>query len=360
MKIKEIKKKYEHIIMPIALIGGFLLDIFTLNRIDQIFDNALLIFHLLVVGTTIALLFSRDTSFGRRLLSEKRIGWLQTAMVFSFGALFSGFIIFYTRSGSLLTSWPFILSMLILMLSTEFRKRYFNKLTLQILIYYLAILSWIIFFIPVIIKKMGPWVFVTSTFLSLIFISFYLVLLEKINPSRFAMYRKKMIGSISFLVILFNILYFSNIIPPIPLSLKFDAVYYEVEKIRVGEYRATYQPAAWYQFWQQRNRNMQWRTGEDLYVFTQVFAPTNLNTTIRHLWQEYDSANRRWVTRDTIDLAITGGRGDGYRGFTKKENLSYGTWRVRTETIHGQTLGIIRFSIVPHESGIQKLITEEL
>lgn len=360
MRINTLRKKYQHIIMPIALIGGFLLDIFTLNRIDQIFDNALLIFHLLVVGTTIALLFSRDTSFGRRFLSEKRIGWLQTAMVFSFGALFSGFIIFYTRSGSLLTSWPFILSMLVLMLSTEFRKRYFNKLTLQILIYYLAIISWIIFFIPVIIKKMGPWVFVLSTLASLGIIFLYLMLLRNINPSRFNMYRKKMTVYIFGLVLLFNVLYFTNIIPPIPLSLKFDAIYYEVEKIREGGYRATYQPAPWYQFWQRRDRKMQWRSGEDLYAFTQVFAPTNLNTTIRHLWQEYDTANRRWITRDTIDLSITGGRGDGYRGFTRKQNLSYGTWRVRTETIHGQTLGLIRFSIVPHEAGRQELISEEL
>lgn len=346
--------------MPVALIGGFLLDIFTLNRIDQIFDNALLITHLVVVGTTIALLFSRETSFGKKFLSEKRISWLQTAMVFSFGALFSGFIIFYTRSGSLLTSWPFILSMLILMLSTEFRKRYFNKLSLQILIYYLAILSWIIFFVPVVIKKMGPWVFVLSTILSLVIISFYLFILKRINPTRFVMYRKKIISYILALVVLFNVLYFTNIIPPIPLSLKFDAVYYDITKIKEGEYRATYEASDWYRFWQPRTRDMQWRSGEDIYVFTQVFAPTNLNTTIRHLWQEYDVANRRWVTRDTIDLAISGGRKDGYRGFTKKENLSYGTWRVRSETTHGQTLGIIKFSIVRPTSGSQNLIVEEL
>lgn len=166
--ILSIPDKYKAFIMPLALVGGFLLDIFTLNRIDRIFDNALLMSHLLVVGTTIALLFSRDTPFGRRFLSHQKIAWLQTAMVFSFGALFSGFIIFYTRSGSLLISWPFILSMLLLMLSTEFRKRYFNKLTLQIIIFYLALLSWSIFFVPVVIKKMGPWVFVLSTLVSLI------------------------------------------------------------------------------------------------------------------------------------------------------------------------------------------------
>lgn len=354
------RKKYQHIIMPVALIGGFVVDIFTLNRIDQFFDNALLIFHLVVVGSTIALLFSRDTSFGRKFLSPKRIGWLQAAMVFSFGALFSGFIIFYTRSGSLLTSWPFVLCMLVLMLSTEFRKRYFNKLTLQILIFYLAIVSWIIFFIPVLIKKMGPWVFVFSTLVSFGILLVYLKLLKRINLNRFKMYKKKILVSTLILLGFFNLLYFTNIIPPIPLSMKFDAVYYNVEKIDAGGYKATYQAAPWYQFWQKRDGDMQWRDGEDLFVFTQVFAPTNLNTTIRHLWQEYDRANRRWITRDTIDLPITGGRNDGYRGFTRKENLAYGKWRVRTETTHGQTLGITKFSVVPPESGHQKIMVEEL
>lgn len=38
-RISHLHKKYQHIIMPVALVGGFILDIFTLNRIDQIFDN---------------------------------------------------------------------------------------------------------------------------------------------------------------------------------------------------------------------------------------------------------------------------------------------------------------------------------
>jgi hypothetical protein len=174
-RIRAIKERYQNIIMPLALVGGFILDIFTLNQIDQTFDNALLIFHLCVTGTTIAILFSQGTSLGNKILNEKIIYRLQTVMVFSFGALFSGFVIFYTRSGSLLTSWPFIVAMLVLMLGTEFKKKYFYRLRLQIIIFAVAIVSWSIFFVPVVIKKMGSWVFLLSTLVSIILVTLFFV-----------------------------------------------------------------------------------------------------------------------------------------------------------------------------------------
>ncbi|MCI5051084.1 MAG: DUF2914 domain-containing protein [Candidatus Pacebacteria bacterium] len=357
-RAQELTHKYNHIIMPTALIGGFIFDIFTLNRIDQVFDNAILITHLLVVTTTIALLFSRETFFGKKFLSQKRVHYLQTAMVFSFGALFSGFIIFYTRSGSLLTSWPFILSMLLLMLGTEFRKRYFERLTLQIVIFYLAIISWTTFFIPVVVKEMGDLVFLLSTFISLVFIAGFFLLLRKINPVKFKLFGKKLIRSVAIILFTFNLLYFLNIIPPIPLSLKYQAVYYDVERLYPG-YAAQYEKTAWYNFWRKRSRDMYWRPGEDIFMFTQVFAPTNLETDINHEWEFYDEANRRWITKDTITLSISGGRAEGYRGFSRKTNLEYGTWRVKTSA-NRKDLGVLIFEVEPHGPKLRKLVTEEL
>lgn len=344
--------------MPAALIGGFIFDIFTLNRIDQLFDNAILIAHLLVVTISIALLFGRGTQFGEKYLNHKRVTWLQTAMVFSFGALFSGFVIFYTRSGSLLTSWPFIIPMIALMLGTEFKKKYFEKLTLQIVIFYLALLLWITFFVPVIIKKMGDGIFVLSTVISIILIGLFLMLLKKINKQKFSIQKKKLVKSIIIILVTFNIFYFLNIIPPIPLSLKYQSTYYNVQRLYPG-YSAQYEKTPWYNFWQKRSRNMYWRNGEDIFVFTQVFAPTNLETTINHEWEFYDSNNRRWISRDIIELSIAGGRADGYRGFSKKTNLEYGRWRVTTST-NNKNLGMLHFTIEPYGPRLRTLVTEEI
>ena len=357
-RIEQLRKKYEHIIMPLALIGGFIIDIFTLNQIDQTFDNVILIAHLIISGTAISLLFSRGTNFGVQYLTEKRISWLETAMVFSFGALFSGFVIFYTRSGSLLTSWPFILTMIALMLGTEFRKKYFMRLRLQIVVYAMALLSWSIFFVPVVIKKMGPDIFILSTIIALILIFSFLLLLKKINPLRMNLHLQKIMIRIGALVVVFNILYFGNIMPPIPLSLKYKAVYYDVKRVSPG-YEAQYEKTAWYNPIK-RSNTMYWRPGEDIFIFTQVFAPTKLETTTQHVWEFYNEKKRRWEERTVVSLPITGGRSEGYRGFSKKKNLEFGKWRVKTETEHGQTLGIKKFTLKPYGGKIRELVTEQL
>jgi hypothetical protein len=358
-KVRELKKKYQHIIMPVALVGGFVFDIFTLNQIDQIFDNAILITHILIAGTTIAFLFSQGTPFGNKFLTEKRVSLIETIMVFSFGALFSGFVIFYTRSGSLMTSWPFVLTMLTLMLGTEFRKEYFMRLRLQIVVFAMALVSWAIFFVPVVIRKMGPWIFIFSTFVAGVLITGFILILKKINPKKLTLHLKKIIIRIAGILVIFNFLYFTDILPPIPLSLKYKAVYYEVSRLNQG-YSAQYEKTPWYNLFQKRSREMYWREGEDIFVFTQVFAPTKLETTINHVWEFYDPNKRRWQERNTISIPIAGGRKDGYRGFSKKKSLEVGKWRVKTQTTRGQTLGLIRFEIEEYGRNIRELVTEKL
>ena len=355
--IQKIKQQYEHLIMPLVLVGGFVIDIFTLNQIDQIFDNAIFITYLIFSGGAISLLFSRGIFFGKRFLNPRRIYMLQALLMFSFSALFSGFIIFYSRSGSLLTSWPFILIMITLMLGTEFKKRYFYGLRLQIVIFTVAIMSWVIFFVPVVIKKIGPWIFVLSIFISLFIISGFLFLLKKINAKILTKHLKPIIIHIIGIVLIFNFLYFTNILPPIPLSLKYKAVYYDIESLHLG-YRAQYEKTPWYVFWQKRSRNMFWQPGEDLFVFTQIFTPTK--TTINHLWESYNKDKRQWKTKNIISIPILSGRSDGYRGFSQKSQLSYGLWRVKTQTLNGQTLGILHFRIHPYGDYIRRLVFEEL
>ena len=105
---------------------------------------------------------------------------------------------------------------------------------------------------------------------------------------------------------------------------------------------------------------MYWKPGEDIYVFSQVFAPTKIGTSITHVWQYYDEPERKWRTSDTITIPITGGRQDGYRFFSKKQNLSYKRWRVKTITEQNQRLGIINFVIIPYTQGLPILTAENL
>lgn len=328
------------------IIGGFVVDIFTLNRIDQLFDNAILVTHLLIVGISIALLFSKDTHFGDKVLKLHKSGpWIFSIMMFSFGGVFSGFFLFYTRSGSFIASAPFIALMLLLMLGAEFLKKYYQKLTLQVAIFYVAVFAYLIFFVPLITNTIGSGMFLLSGILSLIVIGAYLVLLQHIDTKNFLLYRNKFLIAIASICLGFNALYFTNIIPPVPLSLKFNAAYHNVQKLEPSGYAVTYEPAPRYRLFKKESHRLHWVPGQPIYVFTAIFAPGKITTTVYHRWDHFDR-DQGWVTTNTIPIAISAGRDEGFRGYSMKTNLAEGNWRVAVTNNRGQVLGYVRFKLI--------------
>lgn len=344
-EVENFLEKYWMYTTPIILLVGFIIHTITFDRVDRLFEHAVLLVHMIIVGVTTALIFSKDTTFGRRHKIYERDSILSALMLFSFGSLFSGFLIFYAKSGSLISSWPFILVMLILMLGPELRKGYYKKPVLQISIYYIAIFSYLIFSIPVIIRRIGPEVYILSGLISLLLISFYLWILARMDKRNLLKYRNKLIIRISSIFIIFNILYFTNVIPPIPLSLTFRAVYHDFSRVQGLQYSGFYEQTPNWLFWKKRSAVFHERAGEPVYVFSSVYAPVNLNTDIYHKWEYFDTKKTRWVETDRIKIPITGGRVDGYRGFSKKTNVFPGSWRVKITTDRNQTIGQIMFKI---------------
>ena len=80
-----------------------------------------------------------------------------------------------------------------------------------------------------------------------------------------------------------------------------------------------------------------------LYAYTAINAPRGLNERIYHVWQ----FNGEEV--DRIALDIHGGRKEGYRAWTHKQNFPsnpIGRWQVRVLTEDGQVIGVLRFRVV--------------
>ena len=88
-------------------------------------------------------------------------------------------------------------------------------------------------------------------------------------------------------------------------------------------------------------------TGEPIYAFSAIFSPKGLNTTIIHEWQYYDENQKKWITDRKINLPVVGGRDGGFRTYSKRPNLGAGRWRVNIKTTEGQTIGHLRFNLVP-------------
>jgi len=345
-KIEKFYEKYERHISSVALVGGFIFDSLTLRRIDMLFDNLTFIVYLVISGGGIALLNYFQEHPPKKDFSKKVEEFLPVFIQFAFGGLFSGFFIFYSRSSNLASSWPFILFLLFLLIGNEFFKGYYKRLTFQVSIYFVAIFSFSIFFVPVILKSMNAFIFILSGFFSLFIIDLFSRGLFRVVPKRYRESRITLRNSILSIYVIINILYFTNLIPPIPLSLKNVGVYYAVE--RVGEdYKVIGEKKTWQEKIPVISTNIvHIKEGEPLYLFSSVFAPTDLDVKVIHDWQYYDESSSRWVSTTRIAFPIIGGRGDGYRGFSKKENIFDGRWRVDVKTERDQIIGRINFTVI--------------
>ncbi|GAA0658503.1 DUF5924 family protein [Rheinheimera tangshanensis] len=83
---------------------------------------------------------------------------------------------------------------------------------------------------------------------------------------------------------------------------------------------------------------------QGLYAYTSVRAPRGLKEQIYHEWTHNGQAVER------IALNISGGREEGYRAWTRKQQFpqdAVGKWKIRVVTDSGQLLGAIRFRVTP-------------
>lgn len=324
--------------------GGFIFDYFTLTRIDFILDNIFTILYLLFVGAGIIIINLYEAGRLRNKFLESIYEFLPVLMQFSFGGLFSAFVVFYSKSASLFSSGAFVLVLLALLIGNEFFKKRYLRLVFQVGIYFVALFSFSIYFLPVLIKQMGAMVFLGSGVISLIFISLFVFIVAYFVPQRYKESAKLLILTVLGLYVSINILYFTNIIPPIPLSLKTGDVYHLVERQVDGDYIVRGEKNTWYEKFS-LSQKIHIISGEPVYIFSSVFAPTDLDIRIIHDWQFFDENKSDWISLNKIIYPIKGGRNEGYRGFSKKENIFEGKWRVDIETERGQVIGRVRFDI---------------
>lgn len=348
-KTVEYTKKYQAHISTGALVLGFIIDNLTLNRVDQIYDNVVLAFYILLAGLCI-LAFNyvevRNLTAG---FSQKIKIFAPIIIQYSFGGLFSAFFVFYSRSGSFSASWPFIVLIIILLILNEFLKEKYARLVYQIGIYFFTIFSYMIFLVPVLLKEIGQLIFIYSGLISLTTIYIFTIIVHFLTQKKYFNFNKKMWAVIFSVYFIMNIFYFTNILPPLPLSMKDSGVYNLVEKEN-GEYLVYRKPITWFnRFF---NNTIEINPASGLYYFSSVFAPTKLNTQIVHEWQFYNPATKKWIETTKVPFSIAGGRDGGYRGYSLKQNLQEGKWKVLTKTSGGQIIGEERFKVIFTEENL--------
>jgi len=341
--------------LTIAFFLGFVTDFILLNRVDDTLDNLILLFYFFL-ATASLLLFYVGVS---EKVPPRVVTFLKKftpmTMQYSFGGLLSGMLIFYGRSGDLIVSAPFLILILVIIVANELIKKRSDRLLYNLVVYFIAIFSYLVLVVPVLIGEMGDIIFLGSGLLALIVMFFFLKVLGLIIPNFLILEKRLIIFSIASLYVLFNTFYFLNIIPPIPLSLTELSIYQKVERTSVGGYRIVKEDKHWLvpEFLLPTVFNP--IPGQGASCFARVYAPTSLTATIVHRWEYYDEV-KGWQTQFTVPYKISGENKNGYRGYTKSTNIRDGKWRCGVETERGQVLGRRTFTVDSSESP-QDLVT---
>jgi hypothetical protein len=342
----------------IAIFGiGFIWDSFTMTRVDNMIDNVILLFYLVIIAAMIILTLRRQCGAAPPKWIQKIESRFLWAMQFCFGGLFSSYVIFYFKSASWTRTQFFFLILVCLWVGNEFLQHKLKNQELLAVLYCFCLFAFLAFFLPVIFAAVGAWIFVLAGLLSLIisFAVFGLGLMANRGDWRSNMTRISCwITSVWFIV---NILYFMNLIPPVPLALKSVGIYHHVLKTAKG-YEVQYVDPPFYRFWRKWDDPFYYSKGEKVYCYTAIFAPGKVRVPVRHVWS-YHTANG-WKQTDQIPFPISGGREGGYRGSTAKSGIRPGEWRVAVETERGQTLGVIKFTVSPSPEPHPKLQTKVL
>ncbi len=338
--------RYERIVSSISLITGFIWNALFLKRVDLFLENFWVVVHLLLISAAILIInwleTKRMASGGQRSALHF---WVVTILQFVYGGLLSTYLVFYFRSATLSVTWPFILILAAAFIANERLKKHYDRLIFQIGLLYLALFSFTIFFVPVLINEIGKIAFLISGVASLVLIGLFLLALRAVARPRFNESKHTLILCIACSFFVINGLYFLNLIPPIPLSIKDAGIYHSISKNPQGQYIVSGEAKNWYDVFSFAD-TIHLTDTEPAYAYSAIFSPADFQTDIVHQWQEYNPTTRKWVTRSTVMLAAIGGRDNGYRTYSFKSTLEAGKWRVNIKTTEGQVIGRLRFDVV--------------
>jgi len=346
-KLKQFYNRYERYLIPGALIFGFVTDVLTFHLINFTSAMILLFLHLLFIGINIGVInFYEAKKITGKFFSYWRV-LAPLFLQYSFGNLFSAFLIFYSYSGSFFASWPFIIVIIFLMIGNEIFRTYNIRPTSQISVYFFALFSYLNLLFPNILKSLGTKIFLGSGVISLTIILCFIIVLSSYVPE-VRKKKKTLFISVGIIFSIMNLFYFLNLIPPIPLSIQNVGVYHEIKRVGnkyevMGESCGSWLRCLFY-----HDKRHISTDRKKMYLFSAIYAPGGMKLDVIHEWQKFDGDKKKWETITNIPFSVVGGRDVGYRWYTYYM-VYQGLWRVNIKTSDGKTIGRKNFYVIKSE-----------
>lgn len=342
---KQFIERHLHHLSALAFVVGFVVDAVTLPSVTNTLSFYLGGTYLLVVSLLLYLRERLKQPRYRFAHKDRLISIITITNALVSGSLLSFVFVYYSRGSDLFTSWPLLLTILVVMILNEVVKDT-NRLLLDFGIYVLSLTLYSIFVVPVIMKRLGDIPFSISIGLSVFCALWFAKKLHKVADTHdiyHSFWKRSYMVSWGIPMLVLG-LYFGSVIPAVPLTLAEANIYTHVSRNpATGEY--TFGQMAEKSINPFKERIATYEPGKILFFFTRIKAPIELRAKVTHVWEYYDEAKGKWLETQRISYQISGGREGGYRGYTVKDNMKQGLWRITVLVDDKRSIGSIKLRV---------------
>ena len=345
MRLVHLLKESARHITTLLFIGGFIFDLIILPEAGHVATVWIGFAYLSIVASSIAL---REFVISRNTASEteqKLFSFLTFIIAYFLGSSLSFVCVYAIRSAELSVSWPLILLLFFCILANELISSHQFRFTLDVAVLLIALLFFIVFNMPILLKVQNDIIFLISLGIaagvSLLYLYFLQFTSESANEEASRLYALGL-GIPMFI----GMLYFLNVIPAVPLTLTSGGVYHNMVRSDQGVFTGTREIDTRLLF--KLRTPVYHLTSKDngVYFFSAVGAPAELTAPISHVWEYFDTTTKKWIEKSTIAFTLAGGRSDGYRAYSQKENIQEGLWRVSVKVDSSRIVGRVKFYVV--------------
>lgn len=319
--------------------AGFIWDALTIGRNVAAFDLIIFAGYLLAAALILfsisrpSFILADEAKLPKRLYAIVSSRLPYFLLQFLFGSLLSALFILYFKSSSHWLAWLMSLLLASLLVVNEFLEDHYRRFTISWALFGLCAMLLFNFALPFLLGSVLSIWFYLSTLLGAMFAYW----LYTKTPNHLGS-----IWPVSVIAGLLMLAYAVDMIPPVPLVKRDIAMAYAIEKVD-GKYQLSQHKSAWWVFWRKTSDDLQVQNGQRIYCFSTIFAPAGLKTKLFHDWQLH--TKRGWVLQSRASFTVSGGRYNGFRGYTYKSNPAAGDWRVVIKTENEKTIAVHKFTV---------------
>ena len=344
-QINNFRKTHEQKLEVFFFVFGFIFDAWMVTTPDEIHVLAQQAVYLFLIAFFIhyEMLF-RNEIWQPQGFAKKLWPFRILALHFFLGTLLNVYSIFYIKSASLFSSLAFLLLMVGMILANElpFIKNT-EKVGFKVALYAICLFSFLSTVFPMLFGFIGlfPFAFAMAGTIGVLALQAKILKRKIANPK---VMTHAIFTPVVSVIAVFGLFYFLGLIPPVPLSVKEQGLYHNIEK-REGHFFLSAEKSSGLEwpFWK---TVFHAQPNDKIYFFSQIYSPARISDQINVHWFKED-AKGNWQSQDKVPVQIRGGREEGFRIFTFKSNYEPGQWKVEVETSSGVEISRLYFVVQP-------------